>query len=164
MKLQNLKKFNGVIDEINFSDVQTLFQGFNEGITEMFTQSIIGIEGQPEEFSYQDQVDLVYGLLKQVCGKNKNCHMELAQNYFFGNFTFMQKVKQTYGKGSVKLLSELKTEEYISRLDISDSEKIELSKMRKEILDFFMTDDVDKREELRSKLLGNETNAKAHNK
>ncbi len=72
----------------------------------------------------------------------------------------MHLIKSIYGKGAIKLLSEFKTKENIQDMKISDEERDRMIKKKELILEFFSTNNINRREELRNKLLDNKIDEK----
>ncbi len=156
-----------------------LFQGFDEGTTDLIARILVygkDILSSKKELIqssgngiYNDDVGLVYNILITI-SETTNANSKdgaifesfkiLLKSISSRDATFMHLIKSIYGKGAIKLLSEFKTEENIQDMKVSDKEKDEMMKRRRLILEFFSTNDISRREELKSKLLNNKTDAK----
>ena len=156
-----------------------LFQGFDEGVTDLIARILVygkdilsskeTLIQSSEDGIYNDDVGLVYDMLTTI---SKTISVNGKDNAIFKSFkillksisskdaTFMHLIKSIYGKGVIKLLSEVKTEENIQDMKISDEEKDRMMKRRGSILEFFSTNNINRREELRNKLLDNKTDEK----
>ena len=165
-------------DEEVISD-SCLFQGFDEGVTDLIARILVygkdilsskeTLIQSSENGIYNDDVGLVHDVLTTI---SKTTSVNGKDNAIFKSFkillksisskdaTFMHLIKDVYGKGAIKLLSEFKTEENIQDMKISDEEKDKIMKRRGSILEFFSTNNINRREELRNKLLDNKTDEK----
>ncbi len=165
-------------DEEVISD-SCLFQGFDEGVTDLIARILVygkdilsskeTLIQSSEDGIYNDDVELVYDILTTISktasinGKNSTISKSfkiLLKSISSKDATFMHLIKDVYGKGAIKLLSEFKTEENIQDMKISDEEKDRMMKRRGLILEFFSTNDINRRDELKNKLLDNKTDEK----
>ncbi len=146
----NLVNKNGNTSEYT----KNLFIAFNEGITESLTSWIIKDNNKRKrKYGYKEEVEMVEKIKDNIYENEDNKFpREFLQEYFDGGMMHLRKIEKFYGKGSLGLLAELNTEIKIKNIKNGQvlAEKLEL---RRKILEFFTSDDLNKREELRNILI-----------
>ncbi len=112
----------------------SFFKEFNEGVTEWITALITG--NANEIISYKKQYKLVVYLVNKV--SNAISKDDIIYDYFNNGTKFLHVIKDEYGSGSMKILN---------MMDASNVEQV---------LEFFMTNNEERRKVLKNALLSNE--------
>ncbi|MEA3322984.1 MAG: hypothetical protein U9Q12_02070 [Patescibacteria group bacterium] len=133
-------------------DNKELFNALNEGVTDWLTIVTIPKE-QLTPSGYQGEVAIVHSLLKNVYGESDSEVKIFLESYFTGKMMHLRNIEKFYGKNSLKLLAHLNTKEYYEESYGHNEEYLEhILQWKSKVVEFFTTDDVSKREDLREKL------------
>lgn len=130
-----------------------LFVAFNEGITDMLTYLTVGGKMATESgIGYPEEVGMVLDISNKVYGGGKS--KTFLHNYFSGGMMHLRKIEEFYGKGSLKILALLDTKNhYEKKLKENKEALTQALKFRDEVIEFFSTDDEERREILREYIL-----------
>ncbi len=158
----DLRVYRSGVSVKRYPDSEMHFEGLNEAITTFITLKIIQNErreliqkfgANPEEFEeaygvYDAYTSVLGEIAHQMEGENLITVLnKLEEVYFTGNMMFLRQIEKKFGGGSLRIIAAMGQK---GELEFVESGKYE------KIMDFFQTDDQNKRDELARDILSDD--------